>query len=342
MTSYYSTFITGLGAPVTAALRKRLPDVRIVQELDGLLVYETNRPLQQVRGLRFFHNSFLLIHLFTRIRPDATASMLAQLLRQPDLVRIPAWAGQGMRSFRLIASRENQTVPIPRDLLEKAERFFSHRLRMGVQRSKPDTEVWMLERSEGVGLAGLRLTKGGEGELPAQRGELRSDLVHVLGLLAETGKDDICLDPFAGSGAIPLEVGRHLPCRRVIAGEQDGKKLPALKKRLGGLGARAEVLVMDARTMSAIPTGEIDRIITDPPWGLFEAREAGELEDFYRAVLAEMRRVLKKDGRAVVLMGQKEVFERALGGGEFAVEARLDILVSGKKAGVYVLRPRAG
>lgn len=335
MTTYFSSFIPGMGEMVRSALEQDLRGARVLGLWDGLALFSCDRPLQQIRSLRYLNNTWLLIHHFERQAQSAPAAMMQHLLRHPDLVRVPRWATQGSRTFRVVASEENQTISIPRDLLSKMESFLGYRLQMAERRSGADMEIWFLQRSEGFGLAGLRLTRGQAGEKGLRKGELRPELAYLLCRLADLRREDVLLDPCAGSGAIPLEALSSFPCQQVIAGDIDEESVLRMRQRLGRWGAKVRVLPLDARAMTEIKSASIDRIITDPPWGMFEARGSGELEIFYREMLREFARALKPDGLAVVLMGQKEIFDRAVAAESlFSVLSRYDILVNGRKAAV--------
>ncbi len=81
----------------------------------------------------------------------------------------------------------------------------------------------------------------------------------------------------------------------------------------------------------------IDKIITDPPWGDYE--HIFDLEEFYTKMLAEFERILSSQGKFVILSGAKEVIDNLLQtkfAKIFSIEQRYYILVSGKKAGVWV------
>ena len=338
MTTYFSTFASGLQDIVAQILPRQVSDARIQELMDGLVVYDSDRPLQQITEIPFFNNTFILIHFFRQLPGGGLHFMMQTILKKPDLARIPRWALKNARTFRLMASQANQTVAIKRDLLERLERFFSHRLALRTNRSKADVELWFIERSEGCGLLGLRVTKNPSAERGLQKGELRPELAHILCLLSEPSKEDVFLDPFAGSGAIPLTRAKAFPYRQITAIDQDAAIITHLRQRLPK-NRPITVEEGDARHLPGIPNSSIDKIVTDPPWGFYETRRAGELQDFYTAMLAECTRILKNNGLLIVLMGQKERFEAALAHYPTLQHcAKWDILVSGKKAAIYKIQ----
>ncbi len=92
--------------------------------------------------------------------------------------------------------------------------------------------------------------------------------------------------------------------------------------------------------MKEISDSSIDVIVTDPPWGEYQPLPFPPF-DFYQKMLEEFKRVLKINGRAVVLIGrnQEENFKRAAQSTEFSIEEKLNVLIAGSKANVYLLTP---
>lgn len=339
MTSYYSTFSSGLQDVVKTALVQQLSDVKIDLLLDGLVVYKTERPIQQIKRIRFFNNTFLLLHLFKSVGENAILFMINSILKKPDLITIPRWGIAGSSFFRIMASKENQTMPIDRTILAKLESFFSHRLNLRVNRSKPDVEVWFLTRSEGFGFVGIRVTHNASSEKNLQKGELRPELANILCLISEPAKDDVFLDPFAGSGAIPIERAQTLAAKQIFASDMDKDITQKLQTKASGLKVNLTISKSNALKLDALKDGSVSKIVTDPPWGIYIAQESDSLEKLYAGMLLECSRVLKDGGLLVVLMGQKEIFENALR--EIPILtllAKYDILVSGKKAAIYKIK----
>jgi precorrin-6B methylase 2 len=340
MTAYYSTFVSGLGALVKRALAAQLSDAKIDLLLDGLVAYQSDQPLQKIKSLRFCNNTHLLLQRFPLSKRELGGrpieSLMAAVLQNPQRIPgAPRWALHGVASFRIVASLENQTEAVDPELLEKMEKFFSYRLRLRTNRSKPDVEVWFLARREGHGFLSLRLTRPPNYAKILQKGELRPELAHLLCYLSEPKKDDVFLDPFAGSGAIPLERARAFPFQQVLAGEQDAEVFKKLQKRVSAARLKITLGKWDALELSSIASHSISKIVSDPPWGMY-AQQKIDWGEFYAGMLREFERVLKEGGRLVLLIGQKELFEGVLQ--QFprlpAVE-RYDILVSGKKAAIY-------
>lgn len=281
------------------------------------------------------------MRLFKKIRPDSIRELMKNVLKNPQSLTIPRWALKDSHSFRIMASQENQTVTIDKDTLYRMESFFSHKLNMPVHRSKPDVEVWFLERREGYGFAGIRLTHSSTNEKNLQKGELRPEIANILCLISEPRKDEIFLDAFAGSGAIPIERTKIQRFKQIIASDHDDETVKALQKRINKTGLKITCHEADALNLEQITNKTVDRIVTDPPWGMYEFQDSLTLDKLYSGMLAEFNRILKDDGIIVVLMGQKEIFEAALKRVPLLQTVKkYNILVSGKKAAIYKIKKK--
>ena len=95
---------------------------------------------------------------------------------------------------------------------------------------------------------------------------------------------------------------------------------------------------LDALNLANIENNSVDKIVTDPPWGLHEGKNL-DLPKFYLKMLEEFYRVTKTGGFIVILTAQKELIETQLGKlkDNLKLVAKYNTLVSGKKAGVYKL-----
>lgn len=60
--------------------------------------------------------------------------------------------------------------------------------------------------------------------------------------------------------------------------------------------------------MTNIKSNSIDKIVTDPPWGLNSGKTIN-LSDFYSKMLTEFYRITKPGGIIVILTAQKELLE---------------------------------
>lgn len=145
----------------------------------------------------------------------------------------------------------------------------------------------------------------------------------MLCLISEPNKEDIVLDPFAGSGAIGM-ARKNYPYQKTISGDQNP--------------ANASIKKLNALDLEDFKNNSVSKIITDPPWGISIGKDL-DLNDFYSKMLQEFSRVLKPRGLLITLIGQKELFENVLRKSpNFSLVKRYNILVSGKKAAIYKIK----
>lgn len=339
MNRYFSTFITGFQEVVEAELKKILPDVKILRLFDGLVIYETIVSIQDIQKLRFVNNSYIWLSQSTFLKGQKPERLIEQLLRMSDFNRSrEAISLKFVKFFRVIVSKENETISVDRQLLEKAERKIFYSTHLKVHRTLPDIEYWFIFRKEGISLFGARVTPlGKETTRKYDKGELRQELAHLLVLLSDPQKEDVVLDPFAGSGAIVLERVQTFPYSRIFASDIKECLVEDLKRKTKWGQQKIIVEKHDALNLDNLEINSINKIITDPPWGLFEKPQE-DMVDFYRKMLTEFDRVLEPNGTMVVLLGRDSGFDKALFELNFKTDKKIDILVSGQKASIYRLK----
>lgn len=300
MNAYFSTFIPGLGEVIKNQLEKLLKSFSCQLLLDGLIVYQSESSPEEIRKLRFFNNSFL------QKKPEEKINLKLG------------------KSFRVVFSKENELISVNKERLTKIENKIAKINGLIVDRANPDFEFWFLERREGSKYTGVRLTKHPDYKTVLGKGQLRPELAELLCLISVPNINDIVLDPFARSGAIGMS-RKNYPHKEIISGDINPNN--------------QNIKNIDALNLKGFDNESVNKIITDPPWGISVGKDLN-LNDFYIKMLNEFWRVLKPNSILVILMGNKEFFENILKNfsGKFILENKYDILVSGKKAGIYKIR----
>lgn len=342
MARYFSTFIPGFGELVQSQLKKEFSDLQVELLLDGLILYQTEASIEEVFRLRFLNNSFYVFHFFKKIERNSLVRMM-KFVYQSDFLKkmsVPRVKGRD-RTFRVITSYENKLGAVDLNILKNAEEKIGRATRFRLDRGLPDLEFWFLERSEKVGFFALRLTYDRRSEKSLLKGELRPELCNLLCLLSEPSLGDVFLDPFSGTGAIPKERAKF-PYEEILISEKETEKVHTLREEIKGKGIK--VFHGDATNLS-LKDGSVNKVVTDPPWGEFDkTRHSGfagwpeDIERLYRGMFAEFGRIIAPGGIVVILSSQKELVEKILAEQEqFKPAARYNILVSGRKAGVFKL-----
>lgn len=338
MKFYLSTFISGFQKPIKRLLTKNIRDVKIKTILDGAIVYSTDSSIDKVKQLKFFNNTFFIIKQFSNLNPkNSFEYMMKSISKSTDLGKsIKPFLGNQSKTFKIMASDENQFVSSNKNLLATIENKISHETKNKLKFNlrNPEIEFWFLKRREKIGFFLLRLTKNKLSKL--EKGELRPELAYILCSLSEPKKDDIFLDPFSGHGSIPIARAKYFASNMIFASDKIQGYKRYLNKKIDSRAIREKIIpkVLDATKLDFFQDNYVDKIVTDPPWGEFE--EIENISEFYKKILIEFKRILKKKGILVLMTSKKQEFETELKKiPSLNLKEKYDILVSGKKVGVY-------
>ena len=337
MNHFFGTFISGTGEIVRSMLEQRLKDLTVLSLLDGGVEFQTAVPYSDL-NLFCFNNLFQVLHRGTLREGESLDGYLKTLLADENSWGELKSSSSKIRTFRLVTSRQNKLTAVDSSLREKLEKRLGKKTGLRVNRSKPDTEFWVLSRSEGAIYFLQRLSKHMAYDKLLDPGELHPELAYMMCWLYSPKYTDVVLDPFCGYGAIPLQRSKRFPFEKLYAFDIADKPLARTKEKLPRKNPRIAVERHDALALSRVlPPESIDAVITDPPWGVFQ--EVGmELGEFYRRMLLQLEIVLKSGGKLVLLTAGKEALFTALDSVPgFTLLQEYHILVSGKKSGLYLL-----
>lgn len=330
--AYASTFISGMQDTIIRALKEALPDVNILETHDGIVRYETHVNVKQLQNLRFFNNTFATTTLCTHIPKEEPLKQLIKAVREDEeleekLQEVLPRKG----TYTIMASVENQPTSLPPLQRQKLEKKLAASCSLSLNRQSPTTEFWLVTRRDGFGFFGIRVTRQ---NTILEKGELRPELCHLLCLLSEPSKDDCFLDLFCGSGAIPIERTRSFPFKEVWACDTDPKIVQKLKEKVEAMKLHMNICCCDALHLTQFPNGSFDKVVTDPPWGLFQGKQLN-----YSKLLQELCRVVKTGGRIVLLLSRHiplhELLEHH---SRLTLLHHYNILTSGRKASIYKLK----
>lgn len=158
-------------------------------------------------------------------------------------------------------------------------------------------------------------------------GSLRPSIAYAMGYLSGPAPDDVVLDPMCGAGTILIE--RASSRYKLLVGFDNNPQ--AIDATLENFGKKHKPWEINLGDVTNLPLEDssVDVVITNPPWGV---QMEADLE-FYKKMLSEVGRVLKPNGRLVLLMRQG-----ALPDFEFQ---NIGITITSKHKNIFILGQRA-
>ena len=327
MAEYVSSFITGFQDVVKKDLVQRLPSCKIISIYDGLVHYQYAGNSRDLEKIIYFNNTFFVLKTW-KGKGLNFPSIVGAVSSEKKYYLI------NKGTFRVRFSQENQFAKVDKNIARRAEETVLQNSRLTLDRLSPTTEIWYSIRREGFAFCGQLITKREFTEKNLNKGELRPEIAYLISSFADIQKDDVILEPFCGYGSIPVQLVKKFHFSKLYVSDIDNEKISmnSQKKQLKN-NPCLDLRQADAFNLSHIEDKSINLVITDPPWGFYE--DIGYVKTFYKKMFASFDRILKDEGRMVILSARKEELEEVVYELGYKIEACLHTLVNGKKAGLY-------
>lgn len=330
MAEFISTFITGFQDVVKSDLEKRFSNIKILNLYDGLIHYKFDNDSRQLEKISYFNNTFFVLKIM-KSKGLNFPSLVGALCSSKNYFLI------SKGTFRVRFQQENQFAKVDKNLTRRVEEYVCRNSRLTLDRLNPSNEIWFSIRREGFAFCGELISHREFTEKNLNKGELRPEIAYLICSFAGVGPDDVILEPFCGYGSIPIQLKKHFACQKIYVSDIDEEKINRIVS--GALrqaqGPQIDVRQADAFELSHLADNSIDKIITDPPWGLWE--DIPDIQEFYNKIFVSFKRVLKSDGKIIILTARKEELEKSAKNAGLRIQTSLHTLVNGKKAGLYYL-----
>ncbi len=328
--------IAGAEGIVRDALTADLRNVRIISCAVGFIVLETGSRPERISSLPYINNAFVILASQPLVGQASDISKVVTLFSRTELPRhIKTVSGISIKY-----SRHNRFERLDPRLRQRLEAHLTDTFRVkSTATGTSATEFWLYQRSDNMVYLLQRLavqsTPDTARKPKPHRGELTPELAAVLCRVAQIKQGMSLCDPFAGYGGIVKSMLQCLPSM-IHSFDKDAECLEALrqlKRSASKVGAELTVTSGDVFDEKRLPT--VDRIVTDPPWGIYD--NAVDTRDFYTQMLKLFKDMLAPDGRAVLLLA-RDIKLDTIARGKYNVSRRADILVNGKKATIWEVK----
>lgn len=329
---YMIQFVAGTRGILVEALTRTLQHVEIVHDDDSAIVFNSSTRIDGANQLPFANNVFVV---FASAPRTSVAQSVRRLVSKIERADIPRVKGED-RGFRIMVQIDGALTPIEPGLRSEFEREIAVFTQSRVQSRGSCREYWVIGRKnfEEILLC-LRLPKRKQER--AQKGALASELSRMLVAASGPNRNDTFLDPFAGHGALVL-ASRESPFKSIYYSDIALRSLAGKLPRSLKSDRRIRLLAESALLLPSVSDGEVDVIVTDPPWGEFDQLPMG-YQAFAGAMAESFERVLhQSNGRFVILSTrrQRETLVESLTSRGFKIHATHGILVNGHPASVIV------
>ena len=327
MAEFISSFITGFQHVVEKNLPQILAGVKILHVFDGLIHYQYAGDSHNLDKIIYFNNTFFVLK-----------TMKGKGLNFPSLVGAVSSEKKyyliNKGTFRVRFQNENQFVKVDKNISKKAEETVLHNSKLHLDRLSPTTEIWYSIRREGFAFCGQLISNREFTEKNLNKGELRPEIAYLICCYADLNQDDVVAEPFCGYGSIPVQLIKKFRFQKLFASDIDKDKISInMQKKQLTDNPQIELSVNDAFVLPQIIDRSVDVVITDPPWGYFE--QIDDIGEFYKKMFTSFKRILKENGRMIILSARKDEIEKAALEMNVQILSSLHTLVNGKKASLY-------
>lgn len=327
MAEFISSFITGFQHVVEKNLPQILAGVKILHVFDGLVHYQYAGDSHNLDKIIYFNNTFFVLK-----------TMKGKGLNFPSLVGAVSSEKKyyliNKGTFRVRFQNENQFVKVDKNISKKAEETVLHNSKLHLDRLSPTTEIWYSIRREGFAFCGQLISKREFTEKNLNKGELRPEIAYLICCYADLNQDDVVAEPFCGYGSIPVQLIKKFRFQKLFASDIDKEKISInMQKKQLKDNPQIDLSVNDAFVLPQIIDRSVDVVITDPPWGYFE--QIDDIGEFYKKMFTSFKRILKENGRMIILSARKDEIEKAALEMNVQILSSLHTLVNGKKASLY-------
>ena len=313
----YATVIPGIEDIAGAEIAARVPGARAVREQRGRIYFDVAGDLGPAFKLRSIMNVYALAAEREDVPGDARGlACLEQWLAETDLDAEVAlhrgiYGWDEPPQFRVSAERTGAQEYRSPDIARFAGSGIKARYGWPISMKQYDLEV--LVRVQGAHAeVSLRLSPeslGRGGRVSHGPASLNSTVAYAMGVISEPQPGEVFVDPMCGAGTTLLERA-NLGEAALIGGDRYAKPLQMARENLAANGIAAHLAQWNAARLP-LAAESVDKVVCNMPWG----RRIGSFSNnqwLYREFICELVRVLKPEGKAVLLTLERRLLTHIL------------------------------
>lgn len=169
------------------------------------------------------------------------------------------------------------------------------------------------------------------------RASLNPTVAAAMVRLSQPRAGETVLDPMAGAGTLLTERHQHDADVSLVAGDLYAEKLALARENFAAFGVPAHLLQADAQELP-LQTAAVDKVLSNLPWGRVVANPRINRR-LYPRLLAEVARVLRPGGVALLLTSERSLTERTLSRlPDLRLERQLHLHIGGLQPTLYLTR----
>jgi tRNA (guanine6-N2)-methyltransferase len=168
---------------------------------------------------------------------------------------------------------------------------------------------------------------------------INPSLAYILCMAANLNEDDILLDPFCGSGVIPITALKYFNVKRVICSDISSKAIYASRENFKTAEieeSRYKLFISDIEKIR-LSKRNIDKIVSNLPFGIRVGKHTANI-DIYRSLESLATKLLRRKGILVLLTQEKKLLRETFIKDDWNVKSILRVDEGGLLPEVFVIK----
>lgn len=167
---------------------------------------------------------------------------------------------------------------------------------------------------------------------------LQPSLAWIMCKLSGINEKSLLLDPFCGSGIIPIIAAIEFNAAKIFATDVSGRAIDSTQINIAEAKLNRDQYFTSRLNVSQLrfPKNYFDAIVSNLPFGIRSGR-FDQNEKIYNIFGRKARSFLKSEGKIVLLTNQDELIRRYFLTNGFTLQPIIPIIQGGIKATIYVM-----